>query len=274
MKITSLLCIIVFLIFGISILSVSGSRHEIAAQPTNPQTFVYHKLGIDVESPSNWPYKEDNASVTFYPREALLNNSIHPPVYVSIGFIPLPYHNLRIEDFASLVVNALNKSHNDFKLIENHSSTIGIGIRNEDSIRIIQLDPKQIANLLPSNSSAPISFSLHNRTEFMNVFRDPAQAYELVYTMNGSKTLIDYTKINNDFAYYTTYVSPISQYNHYLPAASKMLGSLTIAKSEFNSLMTCRFFKSNPEILNSIYNIIEPITTVVKLLGNTALLSC
>jgi hypothetical protein len=179
---------------------------------------------------------------------------------------------LRIEDFASLVVNALNESHNGFKLIENHSSTIGI--LNGDSIRILKLTPKQIANLLPSNSSSPITPSPYNRTELMNIVRDPAQAYELVYNMNGSKTLIDYTKINNDFAYYTTYVSPISQYNHYLPAASKMLGSLTIAKSEFNSLMTCRFFKSNPEILNSIYNIIEPITTVVKILGNVALLSC
>lgn len=248
------------------------SSQESFAQSTIPATLPYHKLGIDVEFPSDWPYMEDNATVTFYPREALLNDSSKPSVFVSIGFIPLPYHNLRIEDFATLVVNALNRTNDDFQLIENHSSTISLS--NEDFIRIIPANATEIANLLPPNSSSYIpSFSLFNRTAFMSFFKDPALAYELVYSVDGFKTKIAYTKINDNFAYYTTYASPISQYAYYLPSVDRVLSSLTIDRSDFDALMTCRFFKSNPALLNSI-NIIEPVDTVVKLLGNVALLSC
>ena len=264
----------VFFIFVISLLpAYYCSQYSFAqSDPTETsdttETTRYHEIGIDAEYPSDWPYKEDNASVTFYPREVLLNNSGRPSVFVSIGFIPLPYHNLRIDDFATIVVNDLNRTHNDFQLIENRpSNTPVLPYFDVDT----DLELTELTNLTTAN---PYSIVILNETTIKKLVTDEEPSYELSFTANGIKTLVVYTKIDDNFVYYATYVSPVSQYDRYLPSAQKVIDSFTIDKPNFDSLMTCRFFKENPSILNNLGDSVPIIGQVVTFLGSLAVTSC
>jgi hypothetical protein len=96
-----------------------------------------------------------------------------------------------------------------------------------------------------------------------------------IFTSGGLITMVLYIKINDEFAYYATYVSPVPQYVHYLPSAQNVLESLKIHKPEFDALMSCLLLKASPSIINSVAGLGIPGSGFFSLAGNVSVaLSC
>jgi hypothetical protein len=208
---------------------------------------AYHNKhsGVIVNSYGNWPYQEGNTSthiVTFYPRELVLNSTGTPLVSVNIGFTPMVYHNLRVDDYATLVVSTLKQTRHDFDLVNT----------TERSIPVFQF----INPIIPSLSTSR-----------------PNSAHQLVFTVGNNKTMVVYTEISDTFghpfAYYATYNSPKSQYDYYLRDAQKIFNSFAIDQFEVNLKNACDLIEKKQTL-----NYIAGTQTVGPLIAASASIIC
>ena len=180
-----------------SITSNPSNAQTTTITTTNFLTYQNSTYGIKIQYPSDWLYKESNASnssvqtvVTFVSPNLV---TAAPPIGIdkslavlTVAIQSIPFHNLPLNTYTNLNVNTLRQSEPGFQLIMSNDTTLAGG-------------------------------------------NNPA--HKITYTVaTGLKTMAVYT-IKGDKAFILEYITGSdATYSSYLPIAQKMVGSFQITK--------------------------------------------
>ena len=176
-----------------SITSNPSNAQTTTITTTNFLTYQNSTYGIKIQYPSDWLYKESNASnssvqtvVTFVSPNLVTAPTSKSLVALTVAIQSIPFHNLPLNTYTNLNVNTLRQSEPGFQLLMSNDTTLAGG-------------------------------------------NNPA--HKITYTVaTGLKTMAVYT-IKGDKAFILEYITGSdATYSSYLPIAQKMIDSFQITK--------------------------------------------